>query len=67
MTRLHWMTVALILAFLTGWLAGTDFPPPHVKDIRVGGAFWLFLGLIAGIIGIVASSGNGRNRRSRYE
>lgn len=61
MTRAIGFLIVFLAAFLAGWLMGADFPPPHVKDIRIGGAFWLFLaggGMVAGM-----AMSAGRDRR----
>jgi hypothetical protein len=53
MGRVYGMMLALLAAFVAGWLMGADFPPPHTKDISIGGAFWLFLaagGLVTGVM-----------------
>lgn len=54
------MLFALLLAFLTGWLMGADFPPPHTKDISFNGAAWLVIGAVSVAMGLMFSASGKR-------
>ncbi len=53
------MLMALLLVFLAGWLAGADFPPPHVRDISA--AAWAVGAMVAVVMAAMVTSG-GRSR-----
>lgn len=53
MNRYTGVLLAMVVAFVAGWLMGADFPPPHTKDIHLGGAAWLFLGVGALVMGLM--------------
>lgn len=52
--------LVFLAAFLAGWLMGADFPPPHTKDVSIGGAFWLFLAGGGMVAGMAMSAGGNR-------
>lgn len=63
MGRVYGMLFALVAAFVAGWLMGADVPPPHTKDISIGGAFWLFLAVGGMATGLIFSASASRDRR----
>lgn len=65
MNRFTGVLLALGIAFIAGWLMGADFPPPHTKDVAIGGAFWLFLAVAGIVLGLIFAPRGGRDRYRR--
>lgn len=55
MGRFGMVLMALLMVFCAGWLAGADYPPPHVRDISA--AAWLVAFLVSIIMAAMATSG----------
>lgn len=58
MGRFGLILMALLLVFCAGWLAGADFPPPHVRDISA--AAWAVGAMVAVVMAAMATSGGQR-------